>query len=80
MSGTGTRMTLKNKMESEKPWAILRMSRVAYEAGKPWKRGSLSKAKFEELLRLIPDELISEMRDQATADVLVESIFGKHED
>lgn len=72
-------MALKQKLDSEKPWAILRLSRKRYEAGQPWKKAGLSRAKFEELLQLIPDELIGEMRDHAVAELLVESVFGKHE-
>ena len=56
-------MSLKQNLESEKPWAILRMPRKRYEAAQPWKKAGLSRAKFEELLLLIPDELVSEMRD-----------------
>jgi len=70
-------MMPKNKLDSEKPWAILRMTRKQYEAAQPCKKGRLSRVKFEGMLRLIPDELISEMRDQAVAEVLVEEIFGK---
>jgi len=70
-------MALKKKIEDEKPWALLRMTRKEYEAHRPWKKGGLPRAKFEELLRLIPDEYLSEMRDHAVAEVLVESIFGK---
>ena len=70
-------MSLKQNLESEKPWAILRMPRKRYEAAQPWKKAGLSRAKFEELLLLIPDELFGEMRDHAVAEVLVESIFGK---
>ncbi len=70
-------MALKQKLEDEKPWAILRMPRKRYETAQPWKKAGLSRAKFEELLLLIPDELVSEMRDHAVAEILVESIFGK---
>lgn len=70
-------MALKKKLEGEKPWVILRMPRQRYEAAQPWKKACLPRAKFEELLRLIPNELISEMRDHAVAELLVESIFGK---
>ena len=70
-------MALKQKLEDQKPWAILRISRQRYEAGKPWKKAGLPRTKFEELLQLIPVELIGEMRDHAAAEVLVASIFGK---
>jgi len=70
-------MTLKQKFEDEKPWAILRMPRKRYEAAQPWKKAGLSRAKFEEMLLLISDEFISDMRDHAVAEILVESIFGK---
>jgi hypothetical protein len=70
-------MALKQKFEEDKPWAILRMPRKRYEAAQPWKKAGFPRAKFEKLLLLIPDELISEMRDHAVAEILVESIFGK---
>ena len=70
-------MSLKQKFEDEKPWAILRIPRKRYEAAQPWKKAGLTRAKFEELLQLIPDELVREMRDHAVAEILVESIFGK---
>lgn len=70
-------MALKQKFEDEKPWAILRMPRKRYEAAQPWKKAGLSRANFEELLLLIPDECISEMQEHAVAEILVESIFGK---
>ena len=54
-----------------------RIPRSRYEAAQPWKKAGLTRAKFEELLQLIPDELVSEMRDHAVAEILVESIFGK---
>jgi len=70
-------MALKQKLEDEKPWDVLRIPRKRYEAAQPWKKAGLPRAKFEELLLLIPDESISEMRDHAVAEILVESIFGK---
>ena len=70
-------MALKHILEGEKPWAILRISRKRYEACHPWKTAGLTRAKFEELLKLILDELVSEMCDHAVAEILVESMFGK---
>ncbi len=70
-------MSLKQTLEYEKPWAIMRMTKQRYLATQPWKNGGLPRAKFEELLRFIPDDLIAEMKDEAIAEVLVASIFGK---
>ncbi len=70
---------LSAKFTSERPWAWLRMSRKQYEKLRPWKKCNLSRAAFERIALNIPQDLIEEMRDHATAEMLVEAIFKQSE-
>lgn len=47
-----------------------RKSRQAYEADKPWKRARMSREKFEEMVSVIPDHLIDEIKINADAESL----------
>ena len=69
-------MSLKEKFERDKPWAKLRKSRQAYEADKPWKRARMSREKFEEMVSVIPDHLIDEIKINADAESLLKGVFG----
>ena len=68
---------MKDRLDRDKPWAKLRKSRKAYEADKPWKRARMSREKFEEMVSIIPDALIDEIKINADAEALLEGIFGQ---
>ena len=70
-------MSLKTKLDRDKPWAKLRKSRQAYEADRPWKRAGMSREKFEEMVAIIPDALVDEIKINADAEALLEGIFGE---
>ena len=57
-----------NNNKDTKPWAWLRMSRKQYDSLRIWKKCNLSREEF-------PSELIDEMYENATADMLVDAIF-----
>lgn len=67
---------LKN-LKSEKPWAVLKVSRKQYETSRPWVTAKLSRAKFEELLLLMPDGFVDHCHREAEATRLIEAIFGE---
>jgi len=66
---------ISDRMKSEKPWAILGISRKQYETIKPWKKSNFSRDKFEELLSFFPNEAIQELKLHASADLLTEKLF-----
>lgn len=59
-----------------KPWAVLRMTRVQYAASRPWKKTKMSRKAFENLICSLPPEIFDEIKLQADAEHLLESIFG----
>lgn len=63
------------KIQKDKPWAKLRMTRRKYEASRLWKIAGMSREAFEALLPQIPDERIEEMYLDIDADKLIESVF-----
>ena len=69
--------TLKDQLSREKPWAILGITRKKYDTIKPWKKAGMTKDKYAEMLNLMPHEAMQILKDEADADRLVESIFGK---
>lgn len=70
--------SLKDRLQRQKPWAILGMPRKRYEASRPW-NGFGDRARFEELLRALGEQpgLVQGLLDEARAEALVEEIFGK---
>lgn len=64
-----------DKLKSEKPWAILGISRKRYEASKPWKGAKMSRDQFEQSLRLLPNEIVQEMKLHAAADLLTDKLM-----
>ncbi|GFK92809.1 hypothetical protein NNJEOMEG_00636 [Fundidesulfovibrio magnetotacticus] len=70
-------MTLSEKTHTDKPWAILGISRRQYDSAKPWKKAKMSKEEFAKLICLVPPEAIKRLRDNADAEVLLEAAFGK---
>jgi hypothetical protein len=71
--------TLTSKLQREKPWAILGLTRAAYEAARPWARMK-SRKTFEDLLRKIHEQdpgLVREMIEHGQAELLAKAIFGE---
>ncbi|WP_243367332.1 hypothetical protein [Fundidesulfovibrio soli] len=68
---------ISEELIAEKPWAILGISRKHYESSKPWKRSKYSRDKFEQLLKLFPDEAIQVLKLNAAADLLTESCLNR---
>jgi hypothetical protein len=73
---------LSRKIQQEKPWVIMGMSRKQYERARPWKAAPkrMSRNAFENLVRELGYDFFKELRTQAEAESLVEAIFGKMED
>lgn len=65
------------KMTTEKPWAILGISRRQYDAARPWKRAKMSKEDLAKLINMVPPEAIARLKDHADAEMLLEAAFGK---
>lgn len=66
--------SLASKLQAEKPWAKLRISRKQYMSSKPWKGADMSRQEFEKTLHLAPDDVIDELWDEAHADLLLDSM------
>lgn len=74
----GSLSRLKARLQGNKPWAILGISRKEYETRRPWVKAGQSRNRFEELLLALGEhpEVIRNLKDYATAEALVEQIFG----
>lgn len=68
------------KINKEKPWARLRLSRKQYEAGRPWKNTPLSREDFEKVILAIPTEIFDGLRLEADAERLIQAVFGENPD
>ena len=66
---------LSERLNTNKPWAIVGIPRKQYESIKPWKKASMSRDKFEEILRLFPNELVQDLKLHAAAELLTEKLF-----
>jgi hypothetical protein len=66
-----------SEFPTEKPWAILGITRKQYDTIKPWKEAGMSKETYAEVLNLMPPETMQILKEEADAERLVESIFGK---
>ena len=69
-------MSLKN-LAKEKPWAALGWTRKQWKQSKMWKKAGVTEEKMGQLLRNLDHDFIQEMKDGATAEALVEQMFGK---
>jgi len=68
---------MKSNLAPVKPWHRMGISRRQYFATKPWKKAKMSRAKYERFIMSVPQEYLDEIRLNAEAQVLVESLFGK---
>lgn len=60
-----------------KPWDLLGMSCSEYEACKPWKTAGVSRTRFEEVIALVPAEIVSKIKQEAEEELLIEQLFGE---
>lgn len=74
--------SLKSRLQGNKPWAILGISRKEYEARRPWAKAGQSRERFEDLLLALGEhpEVLQDLRDYAEAEALTEMIFGQSGD
>ncbi len=72
-------MSLKEKLQQEKPWAILGWTRKQWKAQKMWKKAGVTEEKMIQLLQSLDHATIQEMKDYAMADLLTEKVFGPEE-
>jgi len=63
-----------------KPWAVLKVSRRAYETARPWKKAGLSRKQFEELLAMLPEGFAEQIHLEADAERLIAAAFGADPD
>lgn len=71
-------MSLKDRFQQEKPWAILGWIRKQWKAQKMWKKAGVSKEKMATLIRSLSHETVRNLKDQAQAEMLIEKIFKQH--
>jgi len=62
--------------KAEKPWAVLKVSRLRYKTAKLWKRTELSRQTFDELIASLPPELFEQLMLEADAEALVATLFN----
>lgn len=60
-----------------KPWAVLRVSRRQYYTERPWKRAGMTRARFEDLIAILPDGFVDECHRAADAEKLAKALFGE---
>lgn len=60
-----------------KPWVVLGITRKQYAEARPWKKTKMSRKAFEDFICTLPPEIFDEIKLQADAEQLLESIFGE---
>ena len=58
-------------------WQRMGITRRQYLAARPWKKAGMTRAKYDKIIMVVPQEILTEIRITAEADALVERIFGK---
>ena len=69
-------MPLKLKLNQDKPWTTLGWTRKQWKRSKMWKKAGVTEEKMGRLLGCLDHDFLREMKDQATAEDLVEKMFG----
>ena len=69
-------MLLKEKIQLEKPWAILGWTRKQWKARRLWKKAGVSEVRMSQLLQTLDHSTIQEMKDYAMSELLTEKVFG----
>jgi hypothetical protein len=69
-------MSFSNKIQQEKPWAILGWTRKQWKARRLWKKAGVTEEKMSQLLQTLDHSTIQEMKDYAMTELLTDKIFG----
>lgn len=69
-------MSLKDHLQKEKPWAMLGWTRKQWKKSKMWKQAGMSEEKMAQFIAGLDQETITELKNHATAEALVENMFG----
>ena len=69
-------MQLKSRLNQDKPWTVLGWTRKQWKKSKMWKKAGVTEEKMTQLLLSLDHNFIQEIKDQATAEALVEKMFG----
>ena len=69
-------MALKDKLQQEKPRAILGWTRKQWKSQKMWKMAGVSEDKMVMLLQSLDHTTIQEIKDHAIAELLTEKVYG----
>ena len=72
-------MSLKDQLNQEKPWATLGWTPKQWKQAKMWKKAGVTEEKMTSFLLQLDHDIIQEIKDNATAEVLVEKMFGAGE-
>ncbi len=60
-----------------KPWQRLGITKKQYLSARPWKGTGLSRERYEEIIAIVPQDALNELKIEAEADALVEKRFGE---
>ncbi len=69
-------MSLKDKLQQEKPWVILGWTRNQWKSRRFWKKTGVTEEKMVQLLQALEYSTIQDMKDHAMADLITEQVFG----
>ena len=69
-------MSFSNKLQQEKPWAILGWTRKQWKARRLWKQAGVTEGKMSHLLQTLDHSNIQEMKDYAMSELITDKIFG----
>jgi hypothetical protein len=69
-------MTYSNKIQQEKPWAILGWTRKQWKARRLWKQAGVTEEKMSQLLQVLDHSTVQELKDYAMTELLTDRIFG----
>lgn len=69
-------MPLKDKLSQDKPWTALGWTRKQWKRSKMWKKAGVTEEKMGLLLRNLDHETLQQLRDNAYAELLTETLFG----
>ena len=75
--GRQQNMSLKDKLQKEKPWAAIGWTRKQWKRSKMWKKAGVSEEKMAQFIAALDQETITELKGHATAEALVENMFGE---
>ncbi len=68
----------KDRLQQDKPWAVLGWTRKQWKRSRMWKKAGVSEEKMARLILSLDHETVQMLKDHAAAEVLVENIFGEN--